>query len=560
MLTLLHMENIAVMEAADVAFGPGLNVLTGETGAGKSILVDAINMVMGQRASKELIRTGAERALVTAVFQNVPDLPWFSENGIFQEDDGTLFLTRQLHKDGRGLCRVGSRPVPVSALRELGSQLLNIHGQQDGLQLLSESRHLWYLDRFAGADAARAAYREAYRALREIEARQAALQMDEGEKTRRIQSLQDQIEALEQADLKEGEEEALAARRALLQGSGKYMEALEHAGLYLSGDEREEGAVSLLESAALALDRASDLSEDLSALAVRLEEAVFTAKDVAEEVRDLRYRFDFSPDELDLLEARLFLLDRLGRKYAPGGGGTAALLAHLARCREELDQICLSDDALARLEQAVQAALERATRAAEALSALRRQAAASLAEQIEAELSGLNMKGARFQVDFSPKSAPLGLDDTGMDQVRFLLSANAGETPRPLSKIASGGELARIMLAMKSVLAADDDAMTLVFDEVDTGVSGRAASRVAEKLRGIARVRQVLCVTHLAQIAAAANSHLLVEKSLDPGATHTRVTPLDDAGRETEIARLIGGDLITDATRASARELLAYYG
>ncbi len=495
MLTLLHIENIAVIEQADVWFGEGFNVLTGETGAGKSIVVDAINMVIGERASRDLIRTGAKSALATAVFQDVPPLPWLEQNGVQPDEDGNLILTRELHKDGRSLCRVGGRPVPVSALRALGGQLLNIHGQQDGQQLLNEGRHLSYLDRFAADGAEQKAYQAAYQRLAALKKEMDALRMDEAEKSRKVDTLRYQIEELERANLQDGEEEALRARRTLLRGAGKFMEALEQSGQCLVGDEDSAGALVLLEEAARALRTAASVSGELESLSGRMDETVYAVRDMAEEVRDLRYQFDFSPGELDALEGRLDLLYRLGRKY---GADTKEMLSYLEESQKELERIELADDTLTRLEQQ-------------------------------------------------------------MDQVRFLLSANAGEDLRPIHKIASGGELARIMLAMKSVLAEDDDVGTLVFDEVDTGVSGRAASRVAEKLRSVSEKRQVLCVTHLPQIAAAGEIHFLVEKQEEKGRTFTAVHPLEAEERALEIARIVSGDQVTESSLQNAREMLSMW-
>jgi DNA repair protein RecN (Recombination protein N) len=555
-LTLLHIENIAVIEQADVWFGEGFNVLTGETGAGKSIVVDAINMVIGERASRDLIRTGAKSALATAVFQDVPPLPWLEQNGVQPDEDGNLILTRELHKDGRSLCRVGGRPVPVSALRALGGQLLNIHGQQDGQQLLNEGRHLSYLDRFAADGAEQKAYQAAYQRLAALKKEMDALRMDEAEKSRKVDTLRYQIEELERANLQDGEEEALRARRTLLRGAGKFMEALEQSGQCLVGDEDSAGALVLLEEAARALRTAASVSQELESLSGRMDETVYAVRDMAEEVRDLRYQFDFSPGELDALEGRLDLLYRLGRKY---GADTKEMLSYLEESKKELERIELADDTLTRLEQQMDQALEDAVQAARRLSAARKRAAGALEERITAELTHLNMQGVRLKVEFTPKNALYGLDETGMDQVRFLLSANAGEDLRPIHKIASGGELARIMLAMKSVLAEDDDVGTLVFDEVDTGVSGRAASRVAEKLRSVSEKRQVLCVTHLPQIAAAGEIHFLVEKQEEKGRTFTAVHPLEAEERALEIARIVSGDQVTESSLQNAREMLSMW-
>jgi DNA repair protein RecN (Recombination protein N) len=553
MLALLHIENIAVIETADVWFESGLNVLTGETGAGKSIIVDAINMVIGQRASRMLIRTGAKSAQVTAVFQSVFPSPWMEEYGIFPDEDGNLLLSRELHQDGKSLCRVGGRPVSVSALRELGSQLLNIYGQQDGQQLLNERLHLSYLDRFAGLEQMREEYRKEFQKMKHLQGEMDALKMDEAEKSRKIDTLQYEIAELEQANLQEGEEEALRARRTLLRSAGKLMEALEQAGQCLTGDEAMEGACSLLEEAGDALHAVSSVSEEMNVLSSRLYEVVDAAQEVADEVRILGRQFEFSPEELDQTEARLDLLYRLRRKY---GATTKEMLAYLERNREELERITLSETALLQLDRELKAAVKQTKMQAQKLSDARKEAAKQMEIRITQELQQLDMKRAQFQVEFTNKQTAYGLDETGMDQIQFLLSVNAGETLRPIHRIASGGELARVMLAIKSVLAEDDDVGTMVFDEVDTGVSGRAASRVAEKLRAIARNRQVLCVTHLPQIAAAGTAHFLVEKQERRGRTYTVLRPLSPDERAVELTRIISGDRMTDSSMQNAREML----
>ena len=553
MLALLHIENIAVIETADVWFEPGLNVLTGETGAGKSIIVDAINMVIGQRISRTLIRTGAKSAQVTAVFQPPFPSAWLEENGIFPDEDGNLLLSRELHQDGKGLCRIGDRPVSVSMLRALGGQLLQIHGQQDGQQLLNERLHLSYLDRFAGVEQMRNEYRNAFQKMKQLQAEMDTLQMDEAEKSRRMDTLQFQIEELEEADLQEGEEEDLRARRTLLRGAGKLIEALKEAEQCLMGDENTEGACSLLEEAGAALRTVSSISPETEALSTQLYELIDAAQEVADQVRSFGDQFDFSPEELDRIEGRLDLLYRLRRKY---GANTKEMLAYLEKSKKELERIVLSEETLLQLGKRLQAALKESKQRAEELSAARKAAAEQMEARIIRELQQLDMKRAQFYIEFIPKQGPHGLDETGMDQVQFLFSVNAGEALRPIHKIASGGELARIMLAIKNVVAEDDDVGTMVFDEVDTGVSGRAASRVAEKLRTIAKNRQVLCVTHLPQIAAAGTAHFLVEKQEHQGRTYTVLRSLSADERAEEITRIISGDRMTGSSMQNAKEML----
>lgn len=553
MLSLLHIENIAVIQSADIEFDKGFNVLTGETGAGKSIVIDALSAVIGERTSRELIRTGASSALVSAIFSELPDLSWFQENGICPDENGQLILQREIFADGKNTCRVGGRPVTVSQLKVLGSQLVNIHGQHDGQQLLDEHCHLAYLDSFGVDNKLNSAYREAYAHLSGISREIAALQMDEAEKSRRIDTLKFQIEELERANLKIGEEESLLSRRALLRNAGKFMSALEDAHLALSGDEDRDGAVSLLTSAEYALSAVGDMSGELAELAGKVSELRYAADDAAELVRDARASFDFSPDELDDLESRLDILHRLKKKY---GSSAERMLAYLEKCRTELDGIQYADDTIARLQKNLEQAKKQALEKGQALSAARKKAALELQVRIQKELRDLDMPKVRFEVDFAPKSCADGMDATGMDEVQFLMSANVGEQLRPIQKIASGGELARIMLALKNVLAENDLVTTLVFDEVDTGVSGRAAQKVAEKMAAVAGSKQVLCVTHLPQIAAMADTHFSVEKGERSGRTYTDVERLDTNRRCEELARLTGGEHITDALMQSARELL----
>ena len=553
MLSLLHIENIAVIESADISFGGGFNVLTGETGAGKSIVIDSLGAVLGERTSRDLVRTGAKRARVTAVFCDLPALPAFEESGIEPDENGELILERELTAEGKNICRAGGRPITVAQLKALGRQLLNIHGQHDGTQLLDERCHLDYLDRFGGDGRALEDYHAAFSQMRELGRALDGLQMDESEKARRMDTLSYQIGELERAELKEGEEEELTARRELLRNAGRLMDAVEEAWQALTGGDDGEGAVGLIDQAAGALSSASRYSDALAQVAARTDELRYAADDVAEQVRDLRDAFDFSPEELDQLEGRLDTLYRLKKKY---GGSVEEMLDFLDRCRKELDDIEFSADRAARLEKELDQAQAAALKAGQALSKVRHEAAARLAKRVQGELTQLDMPKVRFEVEFSPKSCPAGMDETGMDEVRFLMSANAGEALKPINKIASGGELARIMLALKNVLAENDDVTTLVFDEVDTGVSGRAAQKVAEKLCQVARGKQVLCVTHLPQLAAMGDVHFCVKKGEAKGRTFTAVEELDAGGRKQELARLTGGEHVTQTMLDGAGELL----
>ena len=552
MLSLLHIENIALIQSADIRFEPGFNVLTGETGAGKSIVIDSIGAVLGERTSRELIRTGAKSALVTAVFTQVPPLPWLEENG-FPTGEEELLLQRELQGDGRNVCRIDGKLVTVAQLRELGRQLLNIHGQHDGQQLLDPASHLGYLDQFGGCQPLLESYQEAYRKWHDIRREMDKLQMDEAERSRWVDTLNYQIQELERAQLKAGEDEELSARRTLLRSAGKLMEAVQSAEFALSGDEDRDGACSLIAQAEGEVQGVSSISPELSELSEKLTALRCAADDAADTLRDLSRSFDFSPGELDQVEERLDLLYRLRKKYGPT---VEDMLAYLDRCRKELDQIQYADDTLARLEKDLKKAQKEAARRGESLSQARREAAGALQARVQEELRQLDMPKVQFQTEFTPKGGEAGMDETGLDEVQFLMSANLGEALKPIQKVASGGELARIMLALKNVLAEGDQIGTLVFDEVDTGVSGRAAQKVAEKMAQVARGKQVLCVTHLPQIAAMADTHFSVQKGEREGRTYTRLERLDRSQRREELARLIGGASITPSLLESAEELL----
>ena len=551
MLELLHIENIAIIERADIEFGRGFNALTGETGAGKSIVIDALGAVLGQRTSRELIRTGAEKAFVSAAFGDVPaELPGLAENGLAPEEDGTLLLQRELYGDGKNVCRVSGRPVTVAQLRRIGASLLNIHGQHDGQQLLDEEQHLVYLDRFGRVEAELDAYRTRYDAWRTTRREMDALKMDEAEKARRVDMLRHQIGELERADLQEGEEEALLARRNILRNGEKFISAISEADVCLNGGDEGLGAVSAIKEAEDALRSLRSLGDAFITLSDRLEALRCEAYDLAETIRDKKDEFDFSPQELDAVESRCDQLYRLKKKY---GSSVEEMLSYLERSREELDRIEYADDRLTQLEQKLKAQEKAARDAAKTLSEKRRAAAKELEARISRELSELDMPKLRFSIDFQGKE----LAEDGTDTVAFLMSANMGEALRPIQKIASGGELSRIMLALKNVLAEQDSVMTMVFDEVDTGVSGRAAQRVAEKLAKLSRARQVLCVTHLPQLTAMADVHFGVEKGEENGRTLTRVRLLDRASRRAEIARMSGGDHPSKTMLSGAEELLS---
>ena len=547
MLSLLHIENIAVIEQADITFDRGFNVLSGETGAGKSIIIDAISAILGERTYRESIRTGADKAFVSAVFWDVPRLDWFKENHVPFEPE--LQVQREIFLDGRNVCRVNGQGVSVSVLRALGRQLISIHGQHDSQQLFDEERHLALLDSFAADQPLLAAYEDRYKTVRNLQTQVQQLSLDEGEKLRLQESLQYQIDELERANLQPGEDEALEAQQRKFQHAEKLMNGLNSAVDALYGDESSQGAADLLDQALQALSGVSRFDPALSDYAEKVQQLVYGAQDAAQELREYRDSLSDWGEDAERVGERLDLIHKLRRKY---GATCEQMLAYLESAREKLDSIVFADVRKAELEKQLSAAKEAAAEAGEALHSARAAAAEKMEQAILKELADLNMPRVRFCCEFSRTE----LTAVGTDSVRFLMSANVGEAMKPLSKVASGGELARIMLAIKNVLASQDAIGTMIFDEVDAGVSGRAAQKVAEKLLAVSRGRQVLCVTHLPQIAALAENHLLISKSVRQERTYTQVTPLDTDGRVEELARMIGGTEITETTLRSAAEML----
>lgn len=547
MLSLLHIENIAVIESAEISFDQGFNVLTGETGAGKSIVIDAISAILGERAYRDMIRTGTAKASVRAVFTEVPEYPWFRENGV--EYDPETVIQREIYLDGKNVCRVNGSLVSVSILRKLGIQLINIHGQHDSASLFDEDNHLTFLDAFADNEGLRQDYGEKYAAVAKLRREIDALTMDEGEKLRRMETLKYQIAEIEKAELEPGEDEALEERRKILQNAEKLSNGMEEAVECLYGGEDTDGAAGLLAQAEHALAKLSRFSDSFSAMHEKVADLMYQVQDAAEEVRDARDDLSYSADELEQIESRLDVIHKLRRKY---GVNCEDILSYLDKAKKELDEIEFADDHLEWLKGKLKKAEDAAWKAALVLRENRKIAAKALSERILSELAQLDMPRVQFACEFRE----LELTANGADAVAFYMSANAGEALKPMSKVASGGELARIMLAMKNVLAEKDQVGTLIFDEVDTGVSGRAAQKVAQKLRSVAAHKQVLCVTHLPQLAALANTHLLIAKTERDGRTYTSVTPLDFEGRKRELARIIGGASITETTLKSAEEML----
>ena len=559
MLTELHIENIAVIERADIEPGPGLNVLTGETGAGKSIVIDSLEAILGARASRELVRTGAQNAAVSAVFDDERAARWLVEHdlepvGQYDPDTGEgerIVIRRRISAEGKSSALVNGENVTAAELRQLGALLLDIHGQNDGRQLMDETRHRDYLDGFAGLapqlerqGRLYEEYRQALSALRKLE-------MTEAERERREREYRMTADELAAANIRPGEEEQLLARRELLRNSEKLTEALDAAYEALYGGE--DSAAEQAGNASGWTERAASLAPELDEALAEIENARASIEDAAERLRDFRESLDFSPGEYDALETRLSQLRRLEKKYGADEAGLAALLEAAQRGLEELDG---SEEKRRELEAELAKRKKAAYNSAKELSQLRRAAGEELRQRVEQGLRELSMPSVRFETEIVPLEGEPGFDATGMDEVRFLMSANAGEAPGRISKIASGGELARIMLVMKDVLSERDGTPAMVFDEIDEGVSGVAAQRVAEKLARLSKKKQVICVTHLPQIAAMADTHFRIEKTERDGRTYTKVTPLEREGRIRELARLHGGANITDTTLASAAEQL----
>lgn len=559
MLTELHIENIAVIERADIEPGPGLNVLTGETGAGKSIVIDSLEAILGARASRELVRTGAQNAAVSAVFDDERAARWLVEHdlepvGQYDPDTGEgerIVIRRRISAEGKSSALVNGENVTAAELRQLGALLLDIHGQNDGRQLMDETRHRDYLDGFAGLapqlerqGRLYEEYRQALSALRKLE-------MTEAERERREREYRMTADELAAANIRPSEEEQLLARRELLRNSEKLTEALDAAYEALYGGE--DSAAEQAGNASGWTERAVSLAPELDEALAEIESARASIEDAAERLRDFRESLDFSPGEYDALETRLSQLRRLEKKYGADESGLAALLEAAQRGLEELDG---SEEKRRELEAELAKRKKAAYNSAKELSQLRRAAGEELRQRVEQGLRELSMPSVRFETEIVPLEGEPGFDATGMDEVRFLMSANAGEAPGRISKIASGGELARIMLVMKDVLSERDGTPAMVFDEIDEGVSGVAAQRVAEKLARLSKKKQVICVTHLPQIAAMADTHFRIEKTERDGRTYTKVTPLEREGRIRELARLHGGANITDTTLASAAEQL----
>ncbi len=551
MLTSLKIENVAIIESAAIEFGCGLNVLTGETGAGKSIVIDSINAILGERTSRDIIRTGAQSAKVYAVFEDVNERVrnFLDENGIDCED-GVLIINRTLSREGKNVCRINGAPVTVSMLREIGGELIDIHGQHDNQSLLSPEKHCGFVDSFAGNADLIADYREKYGRLCEIRSKLKKLTTDESSKSQRIDFLTYQIDELEKAEITIGERDELKARKSLINNSQKVIESLNIAYEALKADG---AGIDMITDAESEISDASAYMEALSEASEKITDIRYELEDIAETVRDAMTEVDFDPSELEDIDERLDLLYRLSKKY---GDTEEEMLEYLEKARAELDNIAFSEERVKELQKQEKEAFAETETAACKLTESRKTAGEKLSNAICSELEFLDMPNVRFVV----KCSDIGLTENGKDEIEFLISANAGEEPKPLAKIASGGELSRIMLAIKNVLAETDGVDTMIFDEIDTGVSGRAAQKIAMKLRSASKGRQVICVTHLAQIAAQGDVHLYISKSVSDGKTYTNIKSLIEEERVAEIARIMGGMEITKLQLESAREMLANAG
>ena len=553
MLTQLYIQNIAVIEQASIDFEPGFTVLTGETGAGKSIIIDAIYAVLGERTSKELVRTGAEQASVSALFTDVSPQTQqvLRELDIPLEDDGSLLIRREIRPHGRSSCKLNNIPATVSMLRAVGGTLIDILGQHESYKLLSPEVHGTYIDSFAGAYGLLAEYRAAYTALRRIKGEFDALESDEGQKSRRMDILRYQIEELEAAQLRVGEQAELTERRDEIRNSERIVRGVGEAVTLLQGDEDNGGAITAVSVAAESLEQAARYAPSLSNVAEHVRDAEYALTDAAAEISDYLDNAMFDANELDEIESRLEVIYRLSLKY---GETEEEMLSFLDRARAELSDIEFSDEKKELLLQQYEQKKKEAVTLAKQLSAKRRAACESFSRRVRQELSELNMPGVVFTVE--QERTPLTA--FGCDRIQFLVSANAGEDPKPMSKIASGGELSRIMLAINTVLSEDSGAAeTQIFDEIDTGISGEAANKVGIKLRCVSKNAQVICVTHLAQIAAMADNHLFIVKKQENNKTYTAVHTLTKDARVREIARIIGGDDITPLKLKMAEEMLS---
>ena len=549
MLSSLQIENVAVIQKAEVHFKPGLNVLTGETGAGKSILIDSINAILGNRTSKDLVRTGASKAVIRAAFEQVPDAVLNSLEKAGYERSDALMLSREITAEGKSTCRINGMPATASVLRELCGGLININGQHDSVGLLNPARHLGILDDYAQNDAEFQEYYVLYRELVRIKRELDAMITDEAEKQRKIDLLSYQVQEIEDAGLTAGEEQTLESRRKILANASAIRDKIAQSYALLSGDDESSGAVDLLGEASHAIDTAAQLDDALAAASSQLLDLYYNAKDVAADLIGRLDSYDTNDAELDEIEQRLDLIYKLKRKY---GDTVEDVIEFGQNAREELERIQSSQEWHDHLQAEKRRLYTLAREKAEALTQTRLNAFEALNKRISGTLDFLNMPGVRMTLRHT--RGPLA--SHGQDSIEFYISTNPGEAPKPLAKIASGGELSRITLAIKNAMADKDAVPTVIYDEIDSGVSGKAAGRIGEVLRQSAQGHQILCITHTAQIAALADCHLLIQKNVANDRTYTEIHPLDEEGRVEALARLISGDHVTDISRANAREML----
>ena len=549
MLSSLQIENVAVIQKAEVHFKPGLNVLTGETGAGKSILIDSINAILGNRTSKDLVRTGASKAVIRAAFEQVPDAVLNSLEKAGYERSDALMLSREITAEGKSTCRINGMPATASVLRELCGGLININGQHDSVGLLNPARHLGILDDYAQNDAEFQEYYVLYRELVRIKRELDAMITDEAEKQRKIDLLSYQVQEIEDAGLTAGEEQILESRRKILANASAIRDKIAQSYALLSGDDESSGAVDLLGEASHAIDTAAQLDDALAAASSQLLDLYYNAKDVAADLIGRLDSYDTNDAELDEIEQRLDLIYKLKRKY---GDTVEDVIEFGQNAREELERIQSSQERHDHLQAEKRRLYTLAREKAEALTQTRLNAFEALNKRISGTLDFLNMPGVRMTLRHT--RGPLA--SHGQDSIEFYISTNPGEAPKPLAKIASGGELSRITLAIKNAMADKDAVPTVIYDEIDSGVSGKAAGRIGEVLRQSAQGHQILCITHTAQIAALADCHLLIQKNVANDRTYTEIHPLDEEGRVEALARLISGDHVTDISRANAREML----
>lgn len=550
MLSNLYIENIAVIEKTSIDFKKGLNVMTGETGAGKSIVIDSINAVLGNRTSKELIRTGASSAFVSAEFTNLSEkaIEVIYEAG-FELEDGELLIQREISTTGKNKCRINGRPATVSTLKEIGVQLINIHGQHESYELMSPELHISYIDKLAGLESEIEAYQEVYKKYKKLSAELKKATVDESERERKIDLLKYQIDELEDADLRDGEYEELNEQKAVLQNSKKIIEAIMSSRALMNGDEESSGVLENLQEINSQLSDISEYMSEVEPINSRIESAIYELEDCLSELTGLTDLVDTDGGSLDSIEERLDLIYTLGKKY---GSTIKEMLDFLDKAKKELNALVMYDENREALIKECDKAYKEAEKLAKALSEKRRATSSKFADKVCEEMAFLDMPNVKLVV----VQESCELNSLGCDNIEFLISTNPGEPPKPISKIASGGELSRMMLAVKNVLSDKDDIDTLIFDEVDTGISGSAAQKVGLKLREVSKSRQVLCVTHLAQIAAMGNSHFKISKSVRDEKTFTKVEELDHEGRKQELARIIGGTEMTKASLDYAEEML----